>query len=196
MAPAQLDRIFVVCYLGDTHSARKVCSATLHAGTVARLEAAFAMNVLRRIDDVAAATGVSPARLRRWCATGLLHCEHDRRGWLIRTIDLGELDELADAIGRATRGSQPIAFIVPSDRAGSGTLAEIARRIDVPLDDVSRAEVAVDGVSYAALSWPSIGDGASVEAIAELALLLDGELIDDESWMADQRPGNERASAA
>jgi len=130
------------------------------------------------IDEAARRTSQPVRRLRQWCATGRIRCEHDGQGWLIPEAEIGR----ARAIGaaRVVRGSDRSAraLVVPGSILGSANLREqVAGGLRIPTADVSMDALTIDGQAYVIAMWPRAAD-ARGSNLAELAEHLDGELLD------------------
>lgn len=152
------------------------------------------MSELRTIEEVAATSGLPPERLRTWCATGELRCERDTRGWLIDDAEMAPLERLAGSRRDVSNGTRAVALAVPAHRAADDVLAEVARRASIAPDDVFRARLSVDGMDYAVISWPSIGDDGPA-VVVDLAASLGGVVLLDEA-ASRQSPGKIRFSTA
>ena len=136
------------------------------------------MTELTTIEDVATAAGVPTARLRRWCATGQLRCDRDERGWLVPQSEIARVDALVASRGHGGNGHHPVALAMPVDRDFGDGLVELTRRAEVT-PEVAGVPLSVDGMDYAIVSWPSIGDDGRADAVAELAWALDAEILCD-----------------
>ena len=123
------------------------------------------MTELTKIEDVATAAGVPTSRLRSWCATGQLRCDRDERGWLVPRSEMARLDALVASRGNGANGHHPIALAMPVDRARGDGLVELKRRAEVT-PEVAGVPLSVDGMDYAIVSWPSIGEDGRADAVA------------------------------
>jgi hypothetical protein len=136
------------------------------------------VEALLALDEVAQRTGQPVRRLRQWCATGSLRCEHDERGWLIPETEVPRV--IVNAAERTLRASNHSAraIVVPNSAMGSVDLGkEVARRLQLPARAVSMSRLMIDGQEYAIATWPDADGGGATSAVAELAEELDGELL-------------------
>jgi hypothetical protein len=130
------------------------------------------------IDKAAQRTGQPVRRLRQWCATGMIRCERDGRGWLIPEAEMGRVRSIAAerTVGGSDRSAR--ALIVPRSALGSANLRDqVAGELQIPGRTVSVDRLAMDGQAYVIATWP-IAANARGSALAELAEELDGELLD------------------
>jgi hypothetical protein len=137
------------------------------------------MERLLSLDAAAEATGQSVARLRSWCATGRLRCEREGRAW---TIPLGEVPRIAVLVAdhdRAVAAGAAAALVVPVGAATPDLPAEIARRLGLAAGTVTTSTLALDGSEYLLAVWKTDGT-PGLEAVANLAAELGGELLDGE----------------
>ena len=138
-----------------------------------------AVDRLLSLDAAAEATGQSVARLRSWCATGRLRCEREGRAW---TIPLGEVPRIAVLVAdhdRAVAAGAAAALVVPVRAATPDLPAEIARRLGLAPGTVTTSTLALDGSEYLLAVWKTDGT-PGLEAVADLAAELGGELLDGE----------------
>jgi hypothetical protein len=130
------------------------------------------------IGEAAKSTGQPVRRLRQWCATGRIRCERDGRGWLIPATEIGRVRVIAAerAVPGFNRGAR--ALVIPRSTRGTANLRDqVAAELQIPAETVSTGGMTIDGQAYLIATWPSAAD-ARGSAIAELAELLDGELLD------------------
>lgn len=131
------------------------------------------------LDAAAEATGESVARLRSWCATGRLRCEREGRAW---TVPLSEVPRIALLVGehdRAVSAGAAAALMIPASNATPELPAEIARRLGLAPGTVTTSTLALDGSEYLLAVWKT-NDTPALEAVANLAAELGGEVLDGE----------------
>lgn len=138
------------------------------------------MDRLISLDAAAEATGQSGARLRGWCATGRLRCEREGRAWTIPLNELPRVAVLVDEHDRAVAAGTAAALVVPVSAATPDLPAEIARRLGLEAGSVSTSTLAMDGSEYLLVVWKTEG-ARRLEAVAELAAELGGDLLDSET---------------
>jgi len=131
------------------------------------------------LEGAAAMYGVPIVRLRRWCATGKLRCERDGDDWLIAISEASQIIELAAeyATGRGPiRGLAVPVPAVPPDLATT-----VAARLGLTTSAVTLTPLALDGVDYVVAVWKGdVERDGGLPALQELAVELDGELLDGE----------------
>lgn len=134
------------------------------------------------LEEVARRTGQSEQRLRRWCATGLLQCEPDGGSWDMDPADIPKVHVLADGQARLVRArsvarTRGIVLIVPQPVAFDLAKA-VERHLGLPPRVVATAELAIDGQEYVVATWPSAQSADSRSAVATLASVVGGELLE------------------
>jgi len=131
------------------------------------------------LEAAAAMYAVPIVRLRRWCATGKLRCERDGDDWLIAISEASGIIELAAeyATGRGPiRGLAVPVPAVPPDLATT-----VAARLGLTTSAVTLTPLALDGVDYVVAVWKGdVERDGGLPALQELAVELDGELLDGE----------------
>jgi hypothetical protein len=138
------------------------------------------MDRLLSLDAAASATGQSVARLRSWCATGMLRCEREERAWAIPLSEVAQIAFLATEHDRAVAAGAAAALVVPVSAATPDLPAEIARRLGLEEGTVTTSTLALDGSEYLLVVWKTDGT-RGLGAVAELAAELGGDLLEGEA---------------
>jgi hypothetical protein len=126
-------------------------------------------------------TGQSVIRLGRWCATGKLRCEPSADGWAIPVSELAAIAVVAGDQARAVKEKRITAIAVPAPAAPPDLGDQVASRLGLTAGQVSVTPLALDGVEYVVAVWRGVVSGTGgLPALSELALDLDGELLDGE----------------
>jgi len=79
--------------------------------------------------------------------------------------------------GHAPNGSEAVGLAVPLESSNGLARADIARRTENEERDVSFAPLSVDGVDYAVISWPHMGDSGSADVLAAMVDEFDGLVL-------------------
>jgi hypothetical protein len=139
------------------------------------------MDQLLSLASAATATGQPLRRLRNWCATGKLQCEHQAGEWQIPLSQLLRVAVLVAERDQAIADGHPVAALIPVTAASPELPAEIARRLNLPEQSVSTSTLALDGQAYVVAVW--LAGGAvppDLAPVLDFVEGLGGELLDGE----------------
>jgi hypothetical protein len=145
---------------------------------VSRRSVLDAVPELVTIAAAAARTGQPERRVREWCATGMLECEHDGGLWLVPEGEMAHLADLAEAREHIATRKTPVGLALPLPIDATDVRAEVARRLGVAQDEVALSRLAIDGREYVVAVWPRADFRRELPSLAELADELGGELLD------------------
>lgn len=126
-------------------------------------------------------SGQSVVRLGRWCATGKLRCDRDAMGWVIPASEEPSIATVATEHAAAVRDSRVTALAVPAPTAPLDLADLVAAGLGPGFGTVTVTPLALDGVDYVVAVWAGTAEGSGgLPALADLAVALEGELLDGE----------------
>ena len=131
-----------------------------------------------QLAEAAERSGQSAARLRLWCATGRLLCDRNSDGWLISTVEIRRIGDVARELDVGVPSRRITGLAVPAG-ASTNLADRVATLLGRPPQDVSASPLALDGAAYVVAVWGNApGDASKAHALHELSCELDGELLD------------------
>ncbi len=137
---------------------------------------------LIRIEDVAVRTAQPVARLRRWCATGLLHCERDANAWWIPEHELPRVIALADERIRTAAEQRAIALSVPRHLVPEDIATRVEDELGIPAGSIAMTTIVIDGEEHLVAVWPSDATlAARTDALLQFADELGGDVLEIET---------------
>jgi hypothetical protein len=142
------------------------------------------------IEDASVRSGEPVRRLRRWCETGALQCEHAGESWTLSEDQLGRVTVLAERRRLLDRGRHVIALALPAPIDPVELAREVARRLQLAQEAIAVRSIAYDRRAYVIAAWPEVDDPIGFERIEELAEELGGEVIERAGWRAVGGPAS------